>query len=137
MAGVGNPQQTDDRQRMNDDTLLYRQVHPNWIVNGNVSWQTFRPTPKDNGLLSVYDGDQIAPEQSRLHYVNDLRLESAGVVGVSVAQCNDLQLRVRPDPAPFPEHAVIDFTGLSGNQTRRKAGRLKAAANKRGWLFRV
>ena len=55
MAGVGNPQQTDDRRRMNDDTLLYHQVHPSWIVDGGISWQAFRPTPKDEGLLSVYD----------------------------------------------------------------------------------
>ena len=40
---------------MNDDTLLYRQVHPNWTVDGGISWQAFRPTPKDEGLLSVYD----------------------------------------------------------------------------------
>lgn len=136
MAGVGNPQQTDDRQRMNDDTLLYRQVHPSWIVDDNVSWQTFRPTPKDEGLLSVYDGDKIDPEAAWNHYRSELGLTSEGVLGVSVAECNDLQLPARPDPAPYPEHAVIDFTGLSRSQTKRKAGRLKVAANERGWLFR-
>lgn len=137
MVGVGNPQQTDDRQRMNDDTLLYRQVHPNFIARGNVTRQAFLPTSKDERLLSVYNGDEITPKQSRLHYVNDLKLESAGVVGVSVAQCNGLQLPVRPDPAPFPEHAVIDFAGLSRNQIKEKAVHLKTAANARGWLFRA
>ena len=122
---------------MNDDTLLYRQVHPNFIVHGNVSRQAFRPTPKDNGLLSVYDGDKIDPESSWNHYRRNLGLASVGVLGVSVAECNDLELPTRPDPTEYPEHVVIDFTGLNGSQTRRKAGRLRAAANARGWLFRV
>ena len=121
---------------MNDDTLLYRQVHPSFIVQGNVSRQAFHPTPKDNGSLSVYDGDKIDPEAAWNHYHSN-GLASAGVLGVSVAECNDLELPVRPDPAPFPEHVVIDFTGLKRGKTRQKAGRLRAAANERGWLFRV
>ena len=121
---------------MNDDTLLYRQVHPNWTVDGGISSQAFRPTPKDEGLLSVYDGDKIDPEAAWHHYRSELGLASAGVLGVSVAECNDLQLPARPDPAPFPEHAVINFTGLSNSKRERKADRLKAAANERGWLFR-
>ena len=55
MAGVGNPQQTDDRHRMNDDTLLYRQVHPSWIVDGVATSLTFLPSRQHQYLLSVYD----------------------------------------------------------------------------------
>lgn len=136
MAGVGNPQQTDDRQRMNDDTLLYRQVHPSWIVDGVATSLTFLPSRQHQYLLSVYDGDKIDPEAAWNHYHGELGLTSEGVLAVSVAECDDLQLPARPDPEPFPEHAVIDFTGLSNSKRERKADRLKAIANERGWLFR-
>ena len=121
---------------MNDDTLLYRQVNPIWIRNGEISSQTFRPTRKDAGLLSVYDGDQITAQGAWQHFTDNLGFASAGVIAVSVAECEEQQLLVRPDPVPFPEHAVIDFTGLSRSQVERKADRLKTAAIVRGWLFR-
>ena len=121
---------------MNDDTLLYRQVHPNWIVDGVATSLTFLPSRQHQYLLSVYDGDKIDPEAAWNHYHNKFGRASEGVLGVSVAECNDLQLPARPDPAPFPEHAVIDFTGLSNSKRERKADRLKVAANERGWLFR-
>ena len=121
---------------MNDDTLLHRQVSPGWIRNGEISSQTFRPTRKDAGLLSVYDGDQITAQGAWQHFTNALGFASAGVVAVSVTECQGQQLPVRPDPEPFPEHVVIDFTGLSRSQVERKADRLKMAATARGWLFR-
>ena len=33
---------------MNQDTLLHRQVHPNFTRNGEATPQAFTPTPKDN-----------------------------------------------------------------------------------------
>ena len=46
---------------MTPETLLHRMVHPTWLQNGLPTSQTFRPTPKDAGRLSVYDGSQIPP----------------------------------------------------------------------------
>ena len=120
---------------MNDLTLLYRQVHPSWVSGGEITSQAFRPTTKDNNLLSVYDGDQITAGAAWQHYTRDLGFASSGVVAVSAADCRDVQLPVKPDPAPFPEHAVIDFTGLSRSAIERKADYLKSAAIGRGWLF--
>ena len=74
---------------MNEDTLLYRQVSPSWLVNGDFTSQTFLPTRKDNGFLSVYDGDRITAEDSWRHFVGALGRPSAGVAAVSVAECND------------------------------------------------
>ena len=47
---------------MDNDTLLLRQVHPSWMVGDTISQQvfssqTFKPTPKDEGLLSMYNAD--------------------------------------------------------------------------------
>lgn len=121
---------------MNPATLLYRQVHPSWIREGRVASLVFQPTPKDNGRLSVYDGDGITPGDAWRHYTGTLGLLSDGVVAVTLAECTNLQLSVVADPLPgFPEHTLIDFTGLPGSQVRRVAQRLRSAAGARGWLF--
>ena len=42
---------------MTPDTLLLRQIHPSFMQYGRVTSLAFRPTPKDEGFLSVGDGD--------------------------------------------------------------------------------
>lgn len=121
---------------MNSDTLLLRQVHPNFIQDGRVSSQAFRPTPKDQSLLSVYDGDQIDPTAAHDHYTGTLGLPSIGVMGVQVRECEALELPACPDPKPFREHAVIDFRSHGRKATESKAKQLRARAEHRDWLYR-
>ena len=52
---------------MNNETLLLRQIHPSFIQAGHITSQAFRPTPKDQNKLSVYDGDQISAEDAWQH----------------------------------------------------------------------
>lgn len=120
---------------MKAETLLLRQVHPTFIKDDEPTSQTFRPTPKDEFKLSVYDGDQIEPEPSWLHYTMQLMLKSIGVVAVTVAECDNESLTVQPDPEPFPEHVTIDFTGLSTKQRKDTAELLRDLAVARGWLY--
>jgi hypothetical protein len=61
-----------------DETVLFRQIHPIFVQNDRVTSQAFRPTQKDEGKLSVYDGDMISSEDSWKHHTG-LGLESAGV----------------------------------------------------------
>jgi hypothetical protein len=121
---------------MKDQTLLLRQIHPNFLQNGRVSSQAFRPTPKDEQRLSVYDGDQIAPQPAYQHYTETMRFQSSGVMAVTVSECHTLALPAEPDPIPFPEHVVIDFSAYSKNAVEKKAKQLKAVAEARGWLYR-
>ena len=120
---------------MNRDTLLHRQVHPNFIRDGDPTSQAFTPTRKDNERLSMYDGDMITPALAWKHYTESLGHDSDGVASVSVAECEATELPVCPDPTEYPEHTVIDFSGLSGGQKTRKAKRLRYYANLRGWQF--
>ena len=122
---------------MNDNTVLLRQIHPSFSQDGRVTSQAFRPTPKDENQLSVYDGDQIAPEPSWEHYTGQLNFASVGVMGITVAECATLSLSAQPDPEPFPEHAIIDFTAFSKNLIEKKAKRLRAKAVARNWLYQV
>ena len=98
---------------MNQGTLLYRQVHPNFIRNGEATSQAFIPTPKDNNRLSVYDGDMISAAAAWEHYTGTLEFKSDGVVSVSVAECQAIELSVSSDPTDFPEHTLIEFGELT------------------------
>jgi len=120
---------------MTNETLVLRQVHPSFIQAGRVTSQVFRPTPKDLGRLSGYDGDQIDAEKAFAHYTTELEFESAGVLAVTVAECKEIELTVEPDPKPFPEHVVIVFHGLTDNQSEKKSKKLNARAATRGWLY--
>ena len=121
---------------MNCNTLLFRQVHPSWLRNGEPTSQAFNPTAKDKGYLSVYDGDLITAEESWLHYTQELGLASVGVIAVTFAECAALELPVTPDPAPFPSHVIIHFTGYTNARIRNKAQLLSRFANQRSWQYR-
>ncbi|MDH5508915.1 MAG: hypothetical protein OEZ32_01020 [Nitrospinota bacterium] len=120
---------------MTNDTLLLRQVNPTWVQEGRVTSQVFRPTPKDEKLLSVYDGDKISAEDAWKHHVENY--PSVGVMGVTVGECKTNRVTAKSDPAPFPEHAVIDYTGHAENQIRRISKELKATAEQRNWLYQA
>ena len=122
---------------MTDDTLLLRQVNPAWIQDGRITSQVFRPTPKDSKRLSVYDGDQISAEDAWHHYCKNPKVSSIGVMAVTVAECETLDLPVTPDPDPFPEHVVIDFDGCSNSQIKTKAKLLTQAAEERGSQYQA
>jgi hypothetical protein len=122
---------------MRNDTLLHRQINPSWIQEGRVTSQAFKPTPKDGKQLSVYDGDQISAENAWQHYTVDLGFPSAGVLAVAVAECLELELRAMPKPDPFPEHAIIDFSEYPNAQIEKKAKKLKAYAQARGYLYPI
>ena len=121
---------------IDEQRLLHRQVNPSWVQDGRISSQAFSPTPKDLGLLSVYDGTLISPEASFHHYTTLLGLRSVGSVSVSVDEVTALGLTWRPDTEPFPEHAVIDYTTLgSAGKVKAKAQALTERARARGWTY--
>jgi len=122
---------------MSGSTLLYRQVHPSWVQLGRVTSQAFRPTPKDQKKLSAYDGDQITAKRAWLHYTSTLGLASVGVLAVTTDECRLVGLSVEPDPKPFPEHVLIDFTLFQENEIKSIAKRLKAHADLRGWQYQA
>jgi hypothetical protein len=120
------------------ETLLYRQVHETWLQHGVPTSQTFRPTPKDDGKPSVYDGDIIgSAEASYTHWTEELNLTSIGVLAVTMKECLDQGLTAITDGVPFPAHATIDFTKCeSKGEIRRLAGELTKLAMARDWQYR-
>lgn len=122
---------------MNRSTLLLRQVNPSFVQNGRVTSQVFRPTPKDQQQLSVYDGDLTDAPAAYQHYTESLELASDGVLAVTVDECSQLDLPARNDPKPdFQAHAVIDFSDFGKSQAEKKAKSLRRKAESRDWLYR-
>ncbi|QUN70146.1 MULTISPECIES: hypothetical protein [Pseudomonas] len=121
---------------MKGNTRLLRQVNPNWIQDGRITSQAFSPTPKDEMKLSCYDGDLIDPPQAHEHFVNTLGLRSVGVLAVTADECQALELPALPDPAPFKEHAIINFEGNGKSDIRRKSKELRSLAEARDWLYK-
>ena len=122
---------------MNNGTLLHRIIKPRWWVqDGVVSSQAFRPEPRDEDQMSVYDGDQITVRDSYNHYASDpSKTPPIGVLSITVEECSDQELPVQPDPNTFPEHVLVDFRAHGTNATRKKSGLLRDAALRRGWQF--
>lgn len=97
----------------------------------------FRPFPKDNALLSVYDGSRISPQEAWKHYTGQLGYDSAGVWAVSTTEVEGCELSARPDPLEgSPDHAVIDFTKHERKAQEAKSKILAERAEQRGCAFR-
>lgn len=120
---------------MSPQTLLYRQVNESWLQLGVPSSQTFRPTQKDKGKPSVYDGDIIVSAVAAyIHWTQELKLKSVGVLAVTEAECSARNLPAITDGIPFPAHATIDFTQCqSSGEIKRLAGELTKISVARGW----
>ena len=114
------------------DEQLFRQVHPSWIQAGKPTSQAFKPTPKDEGLLSVSRGAKTSAAAAFELHTRGKRCQSVGVWGVLVAHCSDAGLAVHEDPliepVADPAHAVLDFRGLGDKDVRAKSQLLKAMA---------
>jgi hypothetical protein len=124
-----------------DEELLFRQVHPAFVRDGRPSSQAFRPTPKDEGKLSVARGSLTTAAAAYELYTAGMGLQSAGSWALSVAECREQALHVVPDPLTSPPakvadpaHAVIDFASYSNSQREAKGSRLAKKAFERGRL---
>jgi hypothetical protein len=115
---------------------LWRQVHPKFFQDGEVSSLAFRPFPRDNGMLSVRR-EAFGADRSYHDHVR-LGLDSAGTWTVSVGEVLEVGARAVDDSAlpDRPEaHAYVDYRHLSRRQTEAAAKRLRAAATQHGRVY--
>lgn len=134
---------TDDQaepERLTDQAeLLFRQVHPTWLKDGQPSSQAFKPTPKDESKLSTARGAMTTAENAFLHHTNTLSLQTAGTWAVSVdeIEAEPVSLEAYGDPvtepAPDPAHAFIEYPD-DRKLIETKAKLLRAKAGDRGRL---
>lgn len=120
---------------MNNNTLLLRQIHPAFMQQDKMTSQAFRPTPKDEKLLSVDNGDKVSAVEAWARFIENPQCQSAGVMAVSYQECTSEALNVIEDGTPYPEHCSIDFNDLSNGHINAKSKKLRFFAEQRDWLF--
>ena len=127
---------------MDKDTQLLRQVHPSFVQANVISSQVFtsqvfKPTPKDENKLSVYNEEKFSPQESLEHFIETPSNQSVGVVSVTVSECETENLQAYEDNNPFDGHCVIDYSEHSNSVIEKKAKKLKSIAMLRGWLYKT
>lgn len=128
-------------QLANDDEVLFRQVHPTFMQDGQPSSQPFMPTDKDNNLLSVDRSSLTTAEASYLIFTGDGN-QSIGVYGINVGEFKEHALPCVSDPIMAsenklanPAHAYADYSQYGTNKQKTLAKRLKLRAIARGKLY--
>jgi hypothetical protein len=131
---------TMTNELVDEGEILFRQIHPEFMDNGEPTSQGFGPTAKDEGKLSVDRSAITDPKSSYELYIKS-GLRSAGVYGITVGECRAESLTCHPEPAEKidqrpenPAHSFVDFRRFSVSQQKNKAKRLKRAAIARGKL---
>ncbi len=126
-----------------DNELLLRQVHPNFIVEARITSQAFLPTEKDDKKLSVNRSSMISAQEAFDLHTKQKKLQSAGVWGISVGEVLSFDsLSIEYDPIKVPvednSHALINFSKLpSESRIKATAKQLSAKARDRDCLYKV
>ena len=101
-----------------------------------ITSQVFIPFPRDDGMLSVDDGDLISASEAHTYYTQILGNESDSVWSVSNTEAHGETVPGIPTPEPGrPSHASIDFRGKTDKECRKIAKKLKALAAARGCQY--
>lgn len=124
----------------NGEEILFRQIHPSCIQDGEPASDRFRPSERDENMLSVDRGSTTTAADAHALYTSSGR-ESAAVFGLSVAEFAGEQITCVEDPIEEaeetpanPHHALADYSGHEPNKHKNIAKRLKRLAVARGQL---
>lgn len=127
---------------LTDNTeVLFRQIHPNSFDNGQPGSDRFRPSEKDQDMLSVDRSAVTTAEEAYKRYVKSGR-KSVAVFGISVGEfqnetipCKEDPLQETCDQLENPAHALADYSSHTPSKQKLIAKRLKRVAIERGCLF--
>ena len=122
---------------MNSDTLLLRQAHPSFFNDDGLTSQAFVPFPKDDGGLSVDDGDLVTAKESFDFYTTTLDLKSVGIWSVTSQEATEVDT---PAVAKNSAHCDLKFPlqddkKLELKEWRKIAKKLKIKATQRGCQY--
>ena len=124
----------------NGSEMLFRQIHPNFLVDGDPASNRFVPSENDKGYLSLDRSSLTSAQESHRLYTCSERL-SAAVFGLRVDDFKTEGILCRSDPTEAnpphpanPAHALADYTGLESSRLKNVAKRLKRLAIQHGQL---
>lgn len=123
--------------------VLFRHIHPNFMENGEPSSDRFRPSEKDENLLSVDRSALVSAANAHALYVGNGRVAVA-VFGVTVAEFSSEDISCAKDPTPEtatekanPAHALASYAKHLPKSQKNIAKKLKRLAVERGQLHPV
>jgi hypothetical protein len=119
--------------------ILYRQINPHFLLEGEFTSQIFEVTPKDNGELSIDQGTRASAKEAFDRFMSQDGVNSVGVTHVTVADCTDVDLQAIDKPSALnPAHGFVDFRGVPARKAQKKKARhLKIAAIAYGWDYQA
>lgn len=80
-----------------EDELMFRQIHPSFVHDGQPSSQPFCPTPKDEQKLSLDRSALLSADKSYTAYIARGQV-SAGVYGLTVGEFGSVEIPCLSDP---------------------------------------
>lgn len=130
---------------MQNTTLLHRQVHPTFLDSqGRPTRQAFLLFPKDEGKLSLYNGDKWPAEDAYVHYTEQLKFASTGCLSVTPSEVEQVKVALAltalepvEDNNPFDGHVSVDQSHLTDDQQKSSRKLLLAHALLRNWTYRA
>ncbi|MDN2583938.1 hypothetical protein [Aquibium sp. ELW1220] len=125
----------------NPDEVLFRQIHPNCIHNGEPASDRFKPQPNDAGLMSV-DRSSLTDAASSHALYTSTGKQSGAVHGLSVEEFGGESIECREDPLDGTDtapanyaHALADYTPHEEKRWKLISKRLTQKAKARGQLY--
>ncbi len=123
-----------------DENLLFRQIHPNFVQDGIPSSQPFVPNANDQGKLSLDRSVKTTAADAFERYLSAGR-QTTAVYGVTVKEFGEERIDCFKDPivADDPKfenlsHAFANYSPFSDKEKKIKAKRIKHHALARGCL---
>ena len=124
----------------NGEEVMFRQIHPDLVQDGEPSSSNFRPKEADEDKLSV-DRGALTTASAAFDLYTGNGHTSVAVYGISVADFQTHGISCEEDPLPAiqglranPAHALASFVGFGGSKQKTLAKRIKQAAIARGVL---
>lgn len=126
---------------INRDEILFRQIHPNCMHDGQPASDRFKPQPNDAGLMSV-DRSAVTDAMGSYALYTSTGNQSAAIYGVTVGEFGEEVIECSDDPlaatdtAPAnPAHALADYRPHEEKKWKLISKRLTLKAKARGQLF--
>lgn len=120
--------------------VLFRQIHPDLMQDGEPASSSFRPKESDKNKLSV-DRSALTTAAAAFDLFTSNGYTSVAVYGVSIAEFTTCAIPCEADPLPAteekkanPAHALANFEEFGVSKQKTLAKRIKRAAIARGIL---
>ena len=125
------------------DEVLFRQIHPNSLHDGEPGSDRFMPSELDANKLSVDRSAKTSAAAAHALYTS-IGKKSAAVFGLTVGEFSNEDIQCFEDPItgdPIlpdnPAHALSDYSAHDAKKQKVIAKRLKRLAVTRGCLHPI